>query len=57
MQAFQLLHGVLGSSGTAIAILEQTPSGEWQVELDDGFRVALGREDLAPRLNRFLAVC
>ena len=56
MQAFQLLHGVLGSSGTAIAILEQTPSGEWQVELDDGFRVALGREDLAPRLNRFLAV-
>ncbi len=56
MQTFQLLHGVLGSSGTGIAILEQTPSGEWQVELDDGFRVALGREDLAPRLNRFLAV-
>lgn len=56
MQIFQLLHGVLGSSGTSIALLEQSPSGEWHVELDDGFRVALGREDLAPRLNRFLAV-
>lgn len=56
MQIFQLLHGVLGSSGASIAVLDQSPSGEWQVELVDGFRIALGREDLAPRLRRFLAV-
>jgi cell division protein FtsQ len=56
MQVFQLLHGALGSSGPSIVVLEQTRSGEWQVEVDDGFRVALGREDLAARLGRFLAV-
>jgi cell division protein FtsQ len=56
MQIFQLLHGALGSSGLSIVVLEQTRSGEWQVELDDGLRVALGREDLAARLGRFLAV-
>ena len=39
-----------------VVVLEQTRSGEWQVELNDGFRVALGREDLAARLGRFLAV-
>ena len=56
VQGFQLLNDAPGSSGPAIAVLEQSRSGEWQVELADGFRVALGREDLAPRLSRFLAV-
>lgn len=56
MQTFQLLQGVAGPSGASIDALEQNAAGEWTVELDDGFRVALGRDELAPRLGRFLTV-
>jgi cell division protein FtsQ len=56
MQIFQMLQGVAAGTGESIVALEQDAAGEWHVELDDGFRVALGREQLTARLSRFLAV-
>lgn len=56
MQVFQMLQGVVAPVGVAITALDQDAAGEWRVELADGFRVALGRADLAGRLGRFLTV-
>lgn len=56
MQTFQLLQGVAGPFASSIEVLEQSDTGEWTVELDDGFRVVLGRDELAARLGRFLTV-
>ena len=56
MQIFQMLGQVLGPSGLKIAAIEEDALGEWQVTFSNGLSVALGRDDLLERAERFYRV-
>jgi cell division protein FtsQ len=56
MQIFQMLGQVLGSTGLKVAAIEEDALGEWQVTFSNGLAVALGRDDLLQRAERFYRV-
>jgi cell division protein FtsQ len=53
---FEMLERPVRDSGLVITQLEENSLGEWQVTLTGGLDVMLGRDGIAPRLERFLAV-
>ncbi|MGB0514656.1 MAG: cell division protein FtsQ/DivIB, partial [Wenzhouxiangellaceae bacterium] len=50
------LRGMLNPIGMEIAALKLDPRGAWQLTLADGRELLLGRDQLAFRLRRFIAV-
>jgi cell division protein FtsQ len=56
MQIFQMLGQVLRPTGLKIAAIEEDALGEWQVTFSNGLAVALGRDDLLKRAERFYRV-
>jgi len=56
MEVFELLNKTLESTGIEISTLRESELGEWEVELDPGVRVVLGRHDLVERMRRFRLV-
>ena len=56
MEVYGLLKQTLAGTGIEISTLRESRLGEWEVELDSGVRVVLGRHALADRLRRFRVV-
>ncbi len=56
MEVYRVLSDVLAVHGEPIAVLRESELGEWQVQLQGGLSVALGRERLAERMQRFALV-
>jgi len=56
MEVYQLLSTKLSLVGLRVIELRESQLGEWSIQLRGGFAVVLGKEDLAGRLQRFLAV-
>ena len=56
MGRFQELGGILASHGVEIRNLRRTDLGSWTIETRNRITIILGKEDLKPRIERFLAV-
>ncbi len=56
MEIYHRLRAILGRGGLDIRSLRQDELGEWHITLDIGLDVAVGREDLAARTERFLSI-
>jgi len=56
MEQFHDLNRMFAARGLKLAGLTLEPRGAWTIDLDNGIRVVAGREQLIPRLKRFLAV-
>lgn len=56
MEIYGLLNETLASTTMEISALRESELGEWEVELDNGVRVALGGHALAERMRRFRLV-
>lgn len=56
MEQFHDLNRMFAASGLRLAGLTLEPRGAWTLELNNGVRVVAGREQLIPRLRRFLTV-
>jgi cell division protein FtsQ len=56
MEVYGLLYEALTGSGTRIVELSESALGEWEVALENGIRVLLGRHDLGRRMRRFQVV-
>jgi cell division protein FtsQ len=56
MEIYGRLKETLASTGVEIALLRESELGEWEVELDNGVRVILGRHGLVDRMRRFRLV-
>jgi cell division protein FtsQ len=56
MQIYHRLRAILVRGGLDISSMRQDALGEWHIQLDIGLELAVGREDLAARTERFLAI-
>lgn len=56
LERWQEARRELGRIGRDIAALEVDERGAWEIRLDNGIRVVLGREQVEERLQRFIAV-
>ena len=56
MQQFHDLSQLFSRSGLRIIGLDLEARGAWNIELDNGIHIIAGREELMPRLRRFLDV-
>ncbi|GGB87640.1 cell division protein FtsQ [Marinobacterium zhoushanense] len=56
MEQFHDLTPMFAANGLKLSGLTLEPRGAWTIDLDNGIRVVAGREQLIPRLKRFLAV-
>lgn len=56
MQQFHDLNSLFARFGLHLSGLELESRGAWHLELDNGMKVVAGREDLMPRLRRFIQV-
>jgi len=56
MEVYQMLEERAGAAGLVPRSLIENELGEWTLELSDGTRVTLGRDELAARIDRFLRV-
>ncbi|MFP6815001.1 MAG: FtsQ-type POTRA domain-containing protein [Pseudomonadales bacterium] len=56
MEVFGLLRKTLEGTELQISTLRESALGEWEVELDVGVRVVLGRHSLVERMRRFRLV-
>jgi cell division protein FtsQ len=56
MHVYQRLRAVLARTDLDIAALREDELSEWHLTLNNGLTLALGREQLTQRLERFLAV-
>jgi cell division protein FtsQ len=56
MQQFHDLNRMFSSEGLRLTGLTLETRGAWTLELDNGIRVVAGREQLVPRLKRFLSI-
>ncbi|MEZ5558805.1 MAG: cell division protein FtsQ/DivIB [Pseudomonadales bacterium] len=54
METYQLLQAQVRPLDLRIDALTQNALGEWQMTLENGVSVALGRDELNPRVQRFL---
>lgn len=53
MEVYGLLQQTLMNTNLQVSVLRESELGEWEVELDNGLRVLLGRQALADRMRRF----
>ena len=53
-QRFMAVHGRMLEAGMRIAALRLDERGAWEMDLDSGVTVRLGRRDVAERLDRFI---
>jgi cell division protein FtsQ len=56
MEQFHDLNRMFAASGLRLSGLTLEPRGAWTIELSNGVRVVAGREQLIPRLRRFLTI-
>ncbi len=56
MQQFRDLNSLFIRSGITLAGLELESRGAWTLHLNNGIKVIAGRDDLMPRLRRFIQV-
>ena len=56
MARFQELGGILARHGLEIRNLRRSELGSWTIETRNRITIVLGKEDLKPRIERFLAV-
>lgn len=56
MQQFRDLNSLFIRSGITLAGLELESRGAWTLHLNNGIKVVAGRDDLMPRLRRFIQV-
>lgn len=56
MEQFHDLNRMFAANGLRLTGLTLEPRGAWTIELGNGVRVVAGREQLIPRLRRFLTV-
>ncbi|WP_236014029.1 cell division protein FtsQ/DivIB [Marinobacterium alkalitolerans] len=56
MQQFHDLNRMFSAAGLRLTGLMLETRGAWTLELDNGIRVVAGREQLVPRLKRFLQI-
>ena len=56
MEIYGRLRQTLTGTGVEISTLRETELGEWEVDLDSGVRVVLGRDGLVERMHRFRLV-
>jgi len=56
MEVYQMLEERTGEAGLEPRSLTENELGEWTLELTDGTRVTLGRDELAARVDRFVRV-
>ncbi len=56
MQQFHDLNRMFSSEGLRITALTLETRGAWTLQLSNGIRVVAGREQLVPRLRRFLII-
>ncbi len=55
VETYPALAKAIAPLATAIVEVRVSPRGAWQVVLDSGLTLELGREDMAPRIERFVA--
>lgn len=55
VQAYAEITRALAPLASAVVELRVSPRGAWRVTLDSGLALELGREDILPRLERFVA--
>ncbi len=56
LQGYEQMNALLRINGFNIVELSLTPRHAWQVQLDDGVELELGREDKMSRIQRFIDV-
>jgi cell division protein FtsQ len=56
MQQFHDLNRMFSNDGLSLIGLTLETRGAWTLELDNGIRIVAGREQLVPRLRRFLNI-
>lgn len=56
MQQFHDLNRMFSAAGLRLTGLMLESRGAWTLELDNGIRVIAGREELVPRLQRFIRI-
>jgi len=56
MEVYQMLEERTGEAGLVPRSLTENELGEWTLELTDGTRVNLGRDEIAARVDRFVRV-
>ncbi|MBA4502453.1 cell division protein FtsQ/DivIB [Marinobacterium marinum] len=56
MQQYHDLNRMFSASGLRLTGLVLESRGAWTLELDNGIRVVVGREELVPRLKRFIDI-
>lgn len=56
VERWREIAGLLQPHGVSVAAVEMDARGSWRVVLADGLELLLGRDQIAPRLRRFLAV-
>ncbi|PSJ40179.1 cell division protein FtsQ/DivIB [Zobellella taiwanensis] len=56
LQEYQALQRQLGARGYRISRIHLTPRFSWELTLEDGVRLILGRDDIEARLQRFIDV-
>jgi cell division protein FtsQ len=56
MQQFRDLNSLFIRSGITLVGLELEPRGAWTLHLNNGIKVVAGRDELMPRLRRFIQV-
>ena len=54
LQVYERLRETLAGSDVEISVLRESELGEWEIELDSGLRVILGRYGLVARMRRFV---
>lgn len=54
MQQFQFMSQLFFSSGLRLSGLTLSPRGSWELTLDDSLQIAVGKEKVAERLQRFI---
>jgi cell division protein FtsQ len=56
LQHFRQLNQILGPASLSVASLTLTPRHSWEIVLDNGIALTLGREDPEPKVARFARV-
>lgn len=55
-QKYQLLQRLLDAQEMKIVAVQVSPRRSWQIRLDNGMTLVLGRRDIVPRIERFVKV-
>ncbi|WP_162299777.1 cell division protein FtsQ/DivIB [Marinospirillum perlucidum] len=53
LSLYELMSPELNTLGVKVSLIDLKPRGAWQIELDTGVTLLLGRDNIERRLNRF----